>query len=135
MSFIDVVHVIFYPFLIWAAWILHRRNSRDAVSSILSLAILLMISSELPASNFLASIGVPRPIHVAMFDLGNVFLIAGILLFPHGKLSPKVVALVAASPLADVPFRTALRILFPDAADHRCPAADQDAHGPRKRRT
>lgn len=99
LSFIDVVHVIFYPFLIWAAWILHRRNSRDAVSSILSLAILLMIGSELPASNFLASIGVPRPVHVAIYDLGNVLLVAGILLFPHGNLSPRLVALVAASPL------------------------------------
>ncbi len=29
LSFIDIVQVIFYPFLIWAAWILHRRNARD----------------------------------------------------------------------------------------------------------
>jgi hypothetical protein len=99
LSFIDVVHVIFYPFLIWAAWILHRRNSRDAISSILSLAILLMIGSELPASNFLSSIGVPRPVHVAMYDIGNVLLIAGILLFPHGNLSPRLAALVGVSPL------------------------------------
>ena len=99
LSFIDVVHVIFYPFLIWAAWLLHRRNSRDAVSSVLSLAILLMIAAELPSSNFLASIGVPRPVHVAMYDLGNVFLITGILLFPHGTLTPKTAALIAASPL------------------------------------
>lgn len=99
LSFIDVVHVIFYPFLIWAAWLLHRRNARDAVSSVLSLAILLMIAAELPSSNFLASIGVPRPIHVAMYDLGNVFLITGILLFPHGNLTPKTAALIAASPL------------------------------------
>ena len=33
LSFIDLLHVISYPFLLWAAWILHRRNSRDAVSS------------------------------------------------------------------------------------------------------
>lgn len=99
LSFIDVVHVIFYPFLIWAAWLLHRRNSRDAVSSVLSLAILLMIAAELPSSNFLASIGVPRPVHVAMYDVGNVFLITGILLFPHGRLTPKTAALIAASPL------------------------------------
>jgi hypothetical protein len=99
LSFIDVVHVIFYPFLIWAAWILHRRNSRDAVSSILSLAILLMIGSELPASNFLTSIGVPRGVHVAMYDLGNVLLVAGILLFPHGNLSPRLVTLVGSAPL------------------------------------
>jgi hypothetical protein len=99
LSFIDVVHVIFYPFLIWAAWILHRRNSRDAVSSVLSLAILLMIGAELPSSNFLTNIGIPRPVHVAIYDLGNVLLVAGILLFPHGDLSPRRAALVAASPL------------------------------------
>lgn len=99
LSFIDVVHVIFYPFLIWAAWILHRRNSRDAVSSVLSLAILLMIGAELPSSNFLSSIGIPRSVHVAIYDLGNVFLVAGILLFPHGNLSPRLLALVSASPL------------------------------------
>jgi hypothetical protein len=98
LNFIDVVHVVFYPFLIWAAWILHRRNARDAVSSVLSLAILLMIGSELPSSNLLMSIGVPRPVHVAMYDLGNVLLLAGIMLFPHGKLSPKRAALVALSP-------------------------------------
>ncbi len=99
LSFIDVVHVIFYPLLIWAAWILHRRNSRDAVSSVLSLAILLMIGSELPSSNFLSSIGVPRQVHVALYDLGNVLLVAGILLFPHGKLTARLVALICAAPL------------------------------------
>lgn len=99
LSFIDLVHVIFYPFLIWAAWILHRRNSRDAVSSVLSLAILLMIGAELPSSAFLASIGIPREAHVAIYDLGNVLMIAGILLFPHGDLSPRVAALVGAAPL------------------------------------
>jgi hypothetical protein len=99
LSFIDVVHVIFYPFLIWAAWILHRRNSRDAVSSVLSLAILLMIGSELPSSTFLANVGLPRPIQVAIYDLGNVLLIAGILLFPHGRLTPRLTAIVASAPL------------------------------------
>ena len=29
LSFIDLLHVISYPFLLWAAWILHRRNSRE----------------------------------------------------------------------------------------------------------
>lgn len=99
LSFIDVVHVVFYPFLIWAAWILHRRNSRDAVSSVLSLAILLLIGAELPSSAWLASIGVSRSVQVVLYDLGNVFLVAGILLFPHGRLSPKVAALVALTPL------------------------------------
>ena len=99
LSFIDVVHVIFYPFLIWAAWILHRRNARDAVSSILSLAILLMIGSELPSSAFLAQVGVPRSVNVALYDLNNVLLIAGILLFPHGQLTWGRVALIAALPV------------------------------------
>ena len=99
LSFIDVVHVIFYPFLIWAAWLLHRRNARDAVSSILSLAILLMIASELPSSAFLAQIGVPRSVNVALYDLNNILLIAGILLFPHGRLTWGVVGLIAALPI------------------------------------
>ncbi len=99
LSFIDVVHVIFYPFLIWAAWILHRRNSRDAVSSILSLAILLTIGTELPSSAYLASVGVPRQVLVALFDLGNVLLVIGILLFPHGRLSRGIVVLMCAAPL------------------------------------
>ncbi|HEU5482645.1 MAG TPA: hypothetical protein VFU80_06105 [Sphingomicrobium sp.] len=98
LSFIDLVHVIFYPFLIWAAWILHRRNARDTVSSILSLAILLMIGSELPSSAFLETIGVPRDAIIALYDLGNVLLIAGILLFPHGDLSPWRFVMLCAAP-------------------------------------
>jgi len=99
LSFIDVVHVIFYPFLIWAAWILHRRNAKDAVSSILSFAILLMIGSELPSSAFLAQMGVPRSVNVALYDLNNVLLIAGILLFPHGRLTWGTVGTIAALPV------------------------------------
>ena len=99
LSFIDVVHVIFYPFLIWAAWILHRRNARDAVSSVLSLAILLMICAELPSSAFLDSIGVPLQVNVALYDLGNLLLIAGIVLFPHGTLSGRIVLLLCLAPL------------------------------------
>ena len=96
LSFIDLLHVLAYPFLLWAAWLLHRRNSRDAVSSILSLAVLLTIGAEQPSSIFLANIGVPRWLNVALFDLGNVLLLAGILLFPHGNLSWRRVG--AASP-------------------------------------
>ena len=50
LSFIDLLQVIFYPFLLWAAWLLHRRNSRDVVSSILSLAVLLSIGAEQPST-------------------------------------------------------------------------------------
>ncbi len=99
LGFVDLVHVIFYPFLIWAAWILHRRNPRDAVSSILSLAILLIIGSEQPSSGFLAEMAVPRWVNVLIFDVGNICLLAGFLLFPHGKLSPRLLALLAALPL------------------------------------
>ena len=99
LSFIDILHVIFYPFLLWAAWILHRRNARDAVSSILSLAVLLTIGAEQPSSNFLAAVGVPRALNVALFDLGNICLLAGILLFPHGSLSWRVVVLLLSLPI------------------------------------
>ena len=99
LSFIDLLHVIFYPFLLWAAWILHRRNARDAVSSILSLAVLLTIGAEQPSSTFLAVVGVPRALNVALFDLGNICLLAGILLFPHGNLSWRVVVLIALLPI------------------------------------
>jgi hypothetical protein len=99
LSFVDLLHVVFYPFLLWAAWLLHRRNSRDAVSSILSLAVLLSIGAEQPSSAFLATIGIPRPVNVAIFDLGNVLLLAGIMLFPHGRLSWRIVAVIACLPL------------------------------------
>ncbi|MEA3059381.1 MAG: hypothetical protein QOE50_793 [Sphingomonadales bacterium] len=98
LNFIDLLHVLAYPFLLWAAWMLHHRNARDAVSSILSLAVLLTIAAEQPASMVLASAGVPRWLNVAMFDLGNVLLLTGILLFPHGNLSWRRVALMAALP-------------------------------------
>ena len=99
LSFVDLLHVVFYPFLLWAAWLLHRRNSRDAVSSILSLAVLLSIGAEQPSSAFLATIGIPRPVNVAIFDLGNVLLLTGIMLFPHGRLSWRIVAVIACLPL------------------------------------
>ena len=99
LSFIDLLHVVFYPFLLWAAWILHRRNARDTVSSILSLAVLFTIAAEQPSSVFLASIGIPRGLNVALYDLGNVLLLTGILLFPHGRLSWRLVGLLCCLPL------------------------------------
>ena len=99
LSFIDLLHVISYPFLWWAAWLLHRRNSRDAVSSILSLAVLMTIGAEQPSSIFLANIGIPRWLNVALYDLGNVLLLAGIILFPHGKLSWRIAGLIAFLPV------------------------------------
>jgi hypothetical protein len=99
LSFIDLLHVLAYPFLLWAAWLLHRRNSTDVVSSILSLAVLLTIAAEQPSSVFLAQAGVPRAVNVALYDLGNVLLLAGILLFPHGNLSWRRVAVMVSLPL------------------------------------
>lgn len=99
LGFVDLIHVIFYPFLLWAAWILHRRNARDAVSSVLSLAILLTMGTEEPSATALLMADIQRPIHVFLYDVGNVCLLAGILLFPHGKLSPRLVLLLATLPL------------------------------------
>ena len=99
LSFVDLLHVLAYPLLIWAAWLLHRRNSRDVVSSILSLAILVTIAAEQPSSVFLANAGVPLGVNVALYDLGNILLLAGLLLFPHGNLSWRTVGLIAILPL------------------------------------
>ncbi|MEO7276924.1 MAG: hypothetical protein ABIW33_02745, partial [Sphingomicrobium sp.] len=99
LNFIDLLHVISYPFLFWAAWILHRRNGREAVSSFLSLAILLTMGAEQPSATFLATIGVSRAVNVALFDLGNVLVLAGILLFPAGQLSWRLVGLLACLPI------------------------------------
>jgi hypothetical protein len=99
LRFIDLLHIIFYPFLIWAAWLLHRRNSRDVVSSILSLAVLLDIVAEQPSSLFLHQMGVPLAVNFRIYDFGNILLLTGILLFPHGNLSWRVVGLIAFVPL------------------------------------
>jgi hypothetical protein len=99
LSFIDLLQVLFYPFLLWAAWLLHRRNARDVVSSLLSLAVLLNIAAEQPSSVFLTTIGIPRPVNVAIYDIGNVLLLTGIMLFPHGNLSWRILALIACLPL------------------------------------
>jgi hypothetical protein len=99
LSVIDLMHVLAYPFLLWAAWLLHHRNSRDAVSSILSLAVLFTVGAEQPSSIFLSHVGVPRWLNVAIFDLGNILLLAGIMLFPHGNLSWRKIGLIAALPI------------------------------------
>jgi hypothetical protein len=112
LSFIDLLPVLAYPFLLFAAWLLHRRNSLDAVSSIFSLAILLTIAAEQPSSVFLATIGVPRPLNVAIYDLGNVLLLSGILLFPHGNLSWRIAGLLACLPLLMFLHGTAYQSFF-----------------------
>jgi hypothetical protein len=112
LGFIDLMHVLAYPFLLWAAWLLHHRNSRDVVSSVLSLAVLFTIAAEQPSSVFLDHIAVPRALNVAMFDLGNVLLLAGILLFPHGNLSWRRIAIIAALPVLMLLHGAAYQTLF-----------------------
>jgi hypothetical protein len=86
LSVVDLLHIITYPFLLFAAWVLHRRKREDLVSSILSLAILLTIASEQPSAAFLSFVlKVPEWLHQRIYDLGNIALLAGILLFPYGR--------------------------------------------------
>ena len=101
LRFADLLHLLTYPFLLASAWVLHRRKKEDVVSSIVSLAILLTLVAEQPSASFLALVaGVPEGVHRAVYDLANVLLLSGILLFPHGQLSPRpLVALVATLPI------------------------------------
>jgi hypothetical protein len=92
LSVVDLLHIITYPFLLFAAWVLHRRKREDLVSSILSLAILLTIATEQPSAAFLRFVlKVPEWLHQALYDLGNIALLTGILLFPYGRLRPRLV--------------------------------------------
>ena len=103
LGVVDLLHILTYPFLLFAAWILHRRKREDLISSVLSLAILLTIVSEQPSAAFLNFIAqVPEWIHQRLYDLGNMCLLAGILLFPFGQLKPR----------ASLPFLAALPLLF-----------------------
>ena len=93
LKVVDLFHVVTYPFLLFAAWLLHRRKREDMVSSILSVAVLLTIGAEQPSASFLdyiAQISVNWHRHI--YDLGNIFLLAGIFLFPFGQLRPRIVA-------------------------------------------
>ncbi|HEX9946394.1 MAG TPA: hypothetical protein VGA98_02535 [Allosphingosinicella sp.] len=114
LSFIDLIHLLTYPFLLVSAWLLFRRKREDVVSSVISLAILLTMGTEQPSAGFLALVArVPEGLHQALYDLANICLIGGILLFPHGRLAPRaILALLATLPLlfllqGDV-YRTAL---------------------------
>src|ERR687894_658475 len=80
LSVVDLLHLITYPFLLFAAWILQRRKREDLVSSVLSLAILLTIVAEQPSASFLRFVlDIPEALHQAIYDLGNSALLAGIL--------------------------------------------------------
>ncbi|HEX9955060.1 MAG TPA: hypothetical protein VGB48_07595 [Allosphingosinicella sp.] len=101
LTIIDLLHLLTYPFLLAAAWMLYRRCPHDAVSTLLSFAILLTMAGEQPSAAFLTTVvGVPQAAQTAIFDLGNVLLLAGVLLFPHGRIGPwPVVASLLATPL------------------------------------
>jgi hypothetical protein len=101
LSFIDLIHLLTYPFLLVSAWLLYKRKRNDVVSSTVSLAILLTMATEQPSATFLALlVGLPPEVHRTLYDLANICLIGGILLFPHGRLSPRItLALLAALPL------------------------------------
>jgi hypothetical protein len=101
LSFIDLLHLLTYPFLLVSAWLLFRRKREDVVSSVVSLAILLTMAAEQPSATFLAQVlTVPEGAHRALYDVANICLIGGILLFPHGRLSPRItLAILAALPL------------------------------------
>ena len=114
LSVVDLLHLVTYPFLLFAAWILQRRKREDLVSSILSLAILLTIASEQPSAAFLRYVlEVPEALHQALYDLGNIALLAGILLFPYGRLRPRIVlAFIALLPLLLLLRGDAYRLIF-----------------------
>jgi len=101
LSVVDLFHIVTYPFLLFAAWILHRRKREDLISSVLSLAILLTMGSEQPSASFLTFVAhIPESWHTHIYDMGNICLLAGILLFPFGQLRPRVVIpLLALLPL------------------------------------
>ncbi|HEX8482478.1 MAG TPA: hypothetical protein VF650_11290 [Allosphingosinicella sp.] len=101
LSVIDLIHLLTYPFLLISAWLLYKRKREDVVSSVVSLAILLTMAAEHPSRTFLTEIvDVPDGLHQAIYDLANICLIGGILLFPHGRLSPRItIAILAALPL------------------------------------
>jgi hypothetical protein len=103
LKVVDLFHTVTYPFLLFAAWILHRRKREDLISSVLSLAVLLTIGSEQPSATFLGYVAqIPVSWHRHIYDLGNICLLASILLFPFGQLRPRIV----------VPFLIMLPILF-----------------------
>jgi len=91
LSFLDLVHVLFYPILFWIAFSLYTRNASQPVPALLSISILFNMVSEQPASALWVHIGVPRALDVAVYDCANVMLIATLLLFPDGRLRPRAI--------------------------------------------
>jgi hypothetical protein len=114
LGVVDLLHIRTYPFLLFAAWILHRRKREDLISSVLSLAILLTIVTEQPSAAFLNFVAhVPEWLHQRLYDLGNICLLAGILLFPFGQLKPRAsVGLLVMLPLLFILQGDVYRVTF-----------------------
>ena len=74
--------------------------------------MLFTICAEQPSATLLAYAGVPRWLNVAIFDLGNVLLLAGIMLFPHGTLSWRRVGLHRCPAVPHVPARQGVPDFF-----------------------
>ncbi|PSJ37405.1 hypothetical protein [Allosphingosinicella deserti] len=125
----DLVHLPIYPFLLACAWFLCRRREADVVSSIVSLAILLTMAAEQPSANFLAqsmawataqpglgflaALGPPEWAPKTLLDLANVSLLAGILLFPFGRLRPRwMIGAIALLPVLFFVGGNLYRVLF-----------------------
>ena len=103
LKVVDLFHILTYPFLFFAGWVLHRRKREDLISSVLSLAVLLTIGSEQPSATFLGYVArIPVSWHRHIYDLGNICLLSSILLFPFGQLRPRII----------LPFLLALPMLF-----------------------
>jgi hypothetical protein len=101
LGIVDLLHLVTYPFLLAASWMLYRRCPHDAVSTMLSFAILLAMAAEQPSAAFLTGplAGMPASLHARLYDAGNILLLAGVLLFPHGRLMLPVLATLAVLPV------------------------------------
>jgi hypothetical protein len=93
LSFIDVLHVLAYPVLLWVAFVLYGRNAARPLPVLLSFSILVSVAVDQPAGTFIADLGLPRPLHVAIYDVANILLLAAILLFPDARLKPRSILL------------------------------------------
>ena len=101
LKVVDLFHVLTYPFLLFAAWVLHRRKREDLISSILSLAVLLTVGAEQPSATFLVT---SRTCLVAPAHLRSWQYLPSRRHFP--------VPVRPASPRVVVPFLCLLPLLF-----------------------
>lgn len=89
LSFIDLAPALVYPLLLWVAFVLYARNAQRPLPVLLSFSILLTLATEQPSATFISDLGLPRALHVAIYDVGNILLLSAILLFPDARLRPR----------------------------------------------